>query len=404
MSGAAGANETPAGAATETVSATRAAADAGDLSTFLEADRQSKAGKPPAPVTRPKTDPAKEPKRGEPGRPNAPAPVAGKDGTPAAGPSAADAAADERLRTRIQDAVTTATAESTRRIAELEARLAENTRQPAPAKAEVPAGEPAKNTPEYKRYLAMPDAPKAEDFESVLEHSAAVALFINRKVGEENAEATRNGANAYEKTKQAVERVKSFHGRINTFKEANAALLVDNGQGVKVLPLSPEVKALHGYARLQEMNAERQKAGQPPLPATVDHAIAEEVYDSDIPGEVGMYLSQHPEELGALRQCKTPAALIKAFGRVEDKARAQFTATAGSAEATTEKPPTAAELKERAAAAVDRSVSAAKPPAPSVGKAGAAVDPLKKAVDTGDVGMFLELDRQAMAERRGIRR
>src|SRR5438309_4918978 len=78
---------TPAGAAaiadasTETVSATVVAAEQGDVSTFLDADRAARQGKPVEKVTRAKAAPAKA----------APGPVVvGKGGEPAKGPSAAD--------------------------------------------------------------------------------------------------------------------------------------------------------------------------------------------------------------------------------------------------------------------------------------------------------------------------
>lgn len=381
---------TPSGATpetTETVSATRAAADTGNVSAFLEADRSAREGKAPEKVTRPKTPATPDATRAS-GRPHA-ASVAGKDGAPASGPSAADRAADERLTARIREAVDTSTAQLRRDNEDLRRRLESSARPPEP---KGPAGEPEPRTPEYKRYLAMSDAPKIEDFDSIAEHNAAMAVFVNDTRHAERVAAERRGTADLERAESDIKRVQTFHGRIEAFKQTDPEF---------ASKLSPEVKALHGFQRLQQVNAERAAQGQAPLNATVDHAIAEEIYDSEIPAQVAAHLSAHPDDLAALRQAKNPEQLIKAFGILEHRLKA---GTGAGAVTTPDKPATPAELKDRAAAVVERSVSSASPPAPSLGKPGTGVDPIKKAVDTGDIGMFLELDRQAMAERRGLRR
>lgn len=384
-------NAAPAGAAanetvTEAVSATVAAADSGDVSTFLEADRSARTGKPFEKVQRPK---AVDAKAAGPG-------VAGKGGDVAKGPSAADRDADARLQTRIREAIDTSTAELRRQNQELLDRLNAKPAAGAGDRTDTggaPAGDatPPKASEEYKRYLAMPDAPKLEDFGgNTTEHAAALSVFINDTRHAERQQADRDSTTSFERAKANIERVKTFHGRINEYKQTNPDFATK---------LTPEVKAIHGFARLQQTNAERQARGEAPLSATVDHAIGEAIYDSPAPAQIAVYLSEHPEELAALRQCATPPALIKAFTRLEDKVTG--TATAAAA-ASTDKPPTPAELRASADAVVDRSVSKAQPPAPTLGKVGTGVDPLKKAIETGDVGMFLELDRQAMAEKRGF--
>lgn len=358
---------------TETVTATRVAAEAGDVSTFLEADRAARGGKPVEKITR-----AKTPDAAVSGRPA----VQGKGGAPAKGPTPADADADARLTARIREAVDTSTADLRRQNEDLRKRL-----EPAAGKKEEAA--PAGAAAEHKRYLAMPDAPKLADFDTTAEHTAALAVFINDKRHEERLEAGRQEATTLEKAKADIDRVKTFHGRIQEYKAVDPEF---------ASKLTPEVKALHGFARLQQINAERAEAGQAELPATVDHAIAEEVYDSAVPAQMALHLSQNPADLATLRACKTPAALLKAFARLEDK----VAGSAGADAASTSKQPTAAELRASAAAAVDRHVSKQDPPAPSLGKAGSGVNPLKRALDTGDVGAFLELDRQERAERRGL--
>lgn len=373
----------PAGAAadpnTEVVSATVAAAEQGDVSTFLDADRSARQGKPVEKVTRPKVD-AK-----------ASGPVAGKGGAPAKGPTTADREADERLQARVRDAVELSTAELRRQNKELLDRL--NGKPAAGAgddKKGTPSGEPPKASEEIKRFLAMPNAPKREEFDTDTEHAAALSSFITETRQSERAEADRTVASALERETKSIERVKTFHGRITEFKQANPDFATK---------LTPEVKALHGFARLQQTNAEREARGERPLMATVDHAIAEELYDSAAPAQVAVYLSEHPEELRALRACQNPPALLKAFARLEDKVTGS---AAKPAAASTDKQPTAADLRASAEAVVDRSVSRAQPPAPTVGKAGTGVDPLRKAIETNDIGMFLDLDRQARAEKRGF--
>jgi hypothetical protein len=366
---------------TEIVAATTVAAEKGDVSTFLDADRAARTGKPFEKVQRPKAEPAK-----------AGPVVTGKGGEPAKGPSAADRDADARMTARIREAVDTSTADLRRQNQELLDRL---NRTPAPGagtKDDAPAG--AASKAEVQRYLAMPDAPKLDDFAgNATEHAAALSVFINDKRHAERVDADRQHATGIERAKQDIERVRTFHGRITAYKETDPEFAAK---------LTPEVKAIHGFARLQQINAERSARGEATLPASVDHAIGEEIYDCDAPAQVAVFLSQHPEELATLRACTTPQQLTRAFTRLETKVTGSTGAAAPAAASTLDKSPTPAELRARAEAVVDRSVSHAPPPAPSLGKAGTGVDPLKKAIDTGDIGAFLELDRQSRAEKRGF--
>lgn len=374
----------PAGAAatdtstTEVVSATIAAADKGDVSAFLEADRAARVGKPAEKVQRPVTD--KGAKAG--------AVVAGKFGEAAKGPSAADQEADRRLQTRIQEAVDKTAADLRAENADLRRRL--DGGKPAEEK---PAAKTAPTlTEEVKRILALAGAPKAEDFDTTTELAAAQGAFINETRTAERAAADRDVDTAYKREAAGIERVKTFHGRIQEYKAVNPEFATK---------LTPEVRGLHGFARLNQINAERVATGQPAIPATVDHAIAEAMYDSDVPAQVGVYLSEHPEALTQLRAAKTPEQLMKLFGRIEDKAGA--TPAAATAAATDTKTDTTS-IRARADAAVERSVSSANPPVDTLGKPATQVDPIKKAIDTGDIGAFLELDRQEMAERKGLAR
>lgn len=378
-------NGAPAGAAagtetvgTETVTATIAAADAGDVSTFLEADRAARSGKPLEKIERPKVV-ARDGK-----------PVTGRDGQPAKGPKPADAAADERITARVREAVEIATADQIKKTAALQDELTKlKGAAPAPkVETKTPA---AAAVEDFKRIAALPAAPKAEDFETTTEHTAALSAFVTETRAAERAAAERDTEAQVGREKASIERVKTFHGRINEYKAT------EEGKDFAA-KLTPEVKALHGFARLQADNMAREARGESPLTATVDHAIAEELYDSEAPAQMAVYLSTHPDDLAALRACPNPPALIKLFTRLEAKALG----TTASASAAAEEHTTDADVRERADSAIDRSVSKAKPPAPKVGRAGSGADPLAKALENGDVGMFLELDRQARGEKRGI--
>lgn len=411
---------------TETVSAERAAADRGDVSAFLQASRDRRTGKPAANVERPKADGQQT--RGSDtnadatGRPV----VAGREGTPAKGPTDRDREADERLTTRIRDAVDTATADSRRQIRELEERLAATTRATSTTDTRGTGAATTGESPrkaltsaDIKRYQAMPDAPKLDDkdtagnflYETAQEHSVALADFIGEARATERADAQRTTGDRVARVRKEAERVTTFAGRIEAFKQAHADRLVDNGKGQKIaLPLAPAIGGLYGFAKLAEINAQRQQSGQPPIAATIDHAIAEEIYDSDLPGDVLLFLSDHPEELAALRQCQTPAQLTRVFGRLEQKALGGSTTTASAAGkapgAGASDTDTTAEARRKAADAVDRSVSSAKPLQGNLGRAGnASTDPEESAVKAQDFGAFQQVQRARRVEKfNGARR
>lgn len=416
----------PAGATTETVSAERVAAETGSFSAFQDAAKGRREGKAPAPVTREKPAESAKPA------------VAGKDGQAAKGPSDKDREADERLTARIREAVDTSTAAHVRKIADLErelgtlkGRAAAGTPAADGGRKEEAPKRAALSGADIKKYEALPDAPKLDDkdaagnflYDTPSQHAVAMANFVRDKREEERAAEDRASATHVERVQREATRVKTFADRIEAFKGAHGDQLVDNGKGQKVaLPLTKEVAGLHGYAKLAQLNAERKAAGQAEMPATVDHAIAEEIYDSEIPGHVAIYLSQHPEELGALRKATTPQQLSKAFGRLEERvikadstAAAVFT-SAGTTAASATKPAaspdnkqTTAEAKREAQAAVDRSVSSAKPLNGNLGAAGAGGggDLEEQAIKAGDFGTFAELQRQRredeLARRRGAR-
>lgn len=401
---------------TETVSAEHVAADAGDVGAFLQHSRDRRAGKPPAAVERAKAAPAAE---GAAAVTTRAAVVPGKDGAVAPGPSAKDREADERLTTRIREAVDTSTADLRRQNRELEEQLGAIRRGTTSTteKAGTGAGEAAARKT-VKDYQAMSGAPKLDDkdatgaylYETSGEHAVALAEFVREQREDEKAQTSRKSTEGVERLRHDAARVTTFAGRIEAYKTANPDLLVDNGKGEKTaVPLSPDLAAMHGYAQLATINADRQSKGLAPIPATVDHAIAEELYDSEIPMECAVYLSTHPAELATLRQAQTPAQLTRAVGALEERVRKALPAAAnGTAATTVAAVPSrkdAATSRREAEEAVDRSVSSTRPLKENLGRGGGAdADPEETAVATNNFGLFQETQRARRLEKLGARR
>lgn len=423
---------TPAGATatTETVSPTRVAAETGDVGGFLQAERDARLGKPHEAVTREKpagSEPAAKEKPVSKWAKPAEAPAETPAERAAKGPSQADRDADDRLRRITGEAVETATAElkrQNRELAERLAKLAPADKADAEKKAEakaVPVGRLTKA--EIAKYQSLPDAPKLDDkdangeylYDTPGEHNLALGEFIREKRGEETAARSARSASLVQRGEQEAARHKSFGERVEKFKAENADLLVDRvvrgadgtERTVKAVPLSDEVQRLHGWAMLAHINAERGQRGEAPIPASVDHAIAEQLYDAEEPAVVAVYLSQNPDELKFLRSAASEGDLAVRFGRIAERAASKFGKPADKANGGGEgadKTKTAGAARQAAEKAVDRSVSSVTPPATVLGKGHASVDPIEQAVKSGDVGLFLELEKQARIEKAGYPR
>lgn len=422
----------PAGATTTTeqVSAERAAADAGNVADFLQSSRDARVGKPHEAVTRERKEPPKA--EAKPSKWDKPAgderPVSGKAGEAAKGPSAADREADDRIRRIVSEA----TEGLRRENAELKGRLDQATRtgQPGGDKPKADAG--AQRQPwqltkkEIAAYQAMPGAPKLDDkdasgeflFDSANEHSIALSAFISAKQSEERQQAGRRDQGVAEWSKKQGERFTTFGSRIKAWTEANADKLVDrevtapdgSKSVVKVPPTSDEVRGLYGWSTLAHVNKLRADAGQQPIPPSVDHGIAEHLYDSDTPVEVAIYLSEHPDELKYLRGANSERELSARFGRVEERATRGIGAAKPAESAAVgqngknQKPKTEPEAKREAERAVDRSVSSVKPPDTTLGRGTPSVDGEAEAIHSGDIGSFLAIQREKRAEAAGFRR
>lgn len=103
-----------------------------------------------------------------------------------------------------------------------------------------------------------------------------------------------------------TERTTKFHERLATARAADPEF---------AKKLSPEVYGLKPYA-----------AEPDGTPFTVDHAIAEEIIDSDVPDGLMLHLSANPADLAKLRAASSPKQLNRILGRLEAKLEAPASA------------------------------------------------------------------------------
>lgn len=368
---------TEATAAPTTVSAERAASEAGDFSAFAAADLAKRTGTPlPDVAVEPNDD--------------TPAAAPGPDGRPISRRQA-------KINDAIRESVERATADSRAEIARL---TAENARLRTPA---APAPTPAAPTPaatptvaDYKRYAAMPEAPRLSDvdaagvpvFDSVEEHSAAMAAFVmEQRMAEQGAAAQRQREDA---SLAEAGRVRETRLR----EQLSAAQTADPAFGSK---LSSEVRDLVPASSLR-FDAQGQTvtaaghvvAGVGPLNVLWDH-----VYNSAHVPQLLLHFSAHPEDL---RRFETRPAHLDAlplptlirewdrhiaieFGKLE----ASFAAAApASAPVVPAKPST---------------ISSAPAPAPVHTKTGSSGDAKAAALERGDFATFDRLDQAERAAR-----
>lgn len=205
---------------------------------------------------------------------------------------------------------------------------AENERLKATAPKETPAPPAPKPAP-YKAYLELPGAPKLADFESLEEHSAAMAVFIaDQRLAEREAvraaEADARAAGA-----EAVKTLETYQGQIAA---AGGTAFLDQ--------LTPEVQQLRPVEALQA----RGETAIGPL-----NVLTSEIIKSAIAPQLLQHFSDHPEELRRFETLPHPAAVYRELGKLE---RALEPPSPSSASyATPPKPPRI--LEPRPAAAAD---------------------------------------------------
>lgn len=363
--------EPSATATTETVSATTAAAHDNDFSTFQAASRAAREGKPLAAVE-----------------------VTERE-TPAGDKGAAKPLnRREREQQHINERIRSAVEEATKGLREEVERLRPGARTETvvPAKVEdAPAKEP-----EYKRFLKMAGAPKLDQFESVEEHAAAMAVFISDARDQERTTAARERDEKTSAVQALHTRYTAFNDRMQAAKTADPAFLDK---------LTPEIKDLHGYA-------EAERRGEQVSPRVF---IGEQLYDSPI---VATLLTHFSTEAGAaelraleampehLKGIRNPAEriaahkheIVRALAKIE--ARLESTAVpAGKSDATTEHRAGARDRQSQRETAPKSTITELEPPPTTLKKAGTTADTTEGAVKRNDFAKFQQLERQKREER-----
>jgi hypothetical protein len=236
-----------------------------------------------------------------------------------------------------------------RRIAEQAAEITRlSTTRPAAAprsEARPEAAAPAPASPQdYERYLAMPEAPKQESFDTYDKFSAAMAVFIADQRFADRDRAAQQRADADRQTAAHTERTTKFSEAIKAVVTTDPKFLES---------VSADVLALKPFAALAP--------GEPGGPL---NAIAEELLDSAVAPQLMQHFSAHPEDLQRLAQL-APRDLIREFTRLEGR------------------------FERPAAAPPPKTVSDAPPPPQTLGTRPAdPADPVRGAVMRGDFAAY----------------
>lgn len=193
--------------------------------------------------------------------------------------------------------------EAERKAADLERRLQEVEARTAPPKAET--AKPA--AAEYERFLAMPDAPREEDFDSYTKFTAAMGLFVADKRLEERETQSRQTAEA-QRREQAIAAVNDrYIAQIDEATTADPEFLNT---------LHEDVLAIPTYDALRE--------GERP---TGLHVVGEEIRRSAAVVPVLRYFSQHPEQIQRLAALP-PREITRQLAILESRLAAAPTASA----------------------------------------------------------------------------
>lgn len=335
----------PAESTPATISATLDAANRGDFSAFDAADSAAKRGKP-LPTVEHDTEPA------------APASAAPAERTLSK--------RQEEANDRTRKAVEAATADLRAELDRVKAQIA------APAKSPEPvATPPAAKTPEWKRYMAMPDAPKLEEFDSVAEHTAAMALFITETRDTERATDAQNRQTDESRAKFLDDAGQKFGERIQE------AVKADPDFRSKIAATLLEARPYSGLS-----DDEQPKA-------TLANLAAETALFSKDPFGLYTYLTSHREVAEQIASLPSKDHALRALAQLDGELTAgRSAATAPATDVLT--PPAAPR------AAVPSTVTAAPPPVTTVSRAGSTADPQKAALARGDFGAFdrIEMDKK----------
>lgn len=329
-------------AAPAPVSASVDALNKNDFTAFQDAEGAKRAGKPlsdvaAAPATQ---TPATEP------------PPAATE--PAQPPALSKRQQDANDRTR--RAVEQATADLQARIRELEGRA-------------QPAQPPTPKEPEWRRYAAMPDAPKVDDFERIEDHTAAMSHFIATTMLQERAQNAQHQQHESQRQRFLTERGEKFSTKLQEAAAADPDFLD------KIPPAVATARPLSGLT-----SEERQSA-------TFANVAAEAAFRSEHPHVLLTYLHAHQDEVVAIAS-QPPSEWLPALIHLDGRLSGPLTHPAAPA------------APAPASSASPSPISAAPPPAPELRRTGASVDPKQAALDRGDFSTFQDLSR---AERQAKR-
>lgn len=168
-------------------------------------------------------------------------------------------------------------------------------RQPEPS-----TGKPTTQA-EWERFAAMPDAPNEDDFASVRDYTIAMSLFVSDKRDGERAQRARMTDAQTRHAESVKKTVDSAAQRIEAYRAKDPDL---------ESKINPDLTAV--------VPAKLVPRGQAIGP---DNALMQEILDSDFTPELFIHFSTPEGQTEWNRLCQlgsqNPAALLRAFGRVE---------------------------------------------------------------------------------------
>lgn len=343
---------------TTTISATRDAANTGDFSKFQEAHDAGARGETPARV-----EAVIDPKADE------PVPRGTSTTPPPAAPpvSKRQQATNDAIRTATERAVADATAADKAEIARLQALIPKGDAAPrreavAPA---APAAPASPTVPEYRRIAALPDAPKIDDvdadgkpvYESLGEHAAAMALFVNQ-TREQEARAKQSNE---QHERHYGELSQQYGDRLREAAQAEPDLIS------KIPPALVDAVPMSSLPRGSR--------------ATFANVVAEAGLQSENPARLYKHLHAHQDQTLAIAK-QHPSQWLSALNRLDGR-------LAGPVE-----PAPSLVAAEAPPAAVHSTVTAAPPPPPSLKRSGTSADPKAAALARGDFATFQKIDLQ----------
>lgn len=339
---------TPDAPATTTISAGREAANQNDFNAFDKADRAVRVGQPLPDVEVSVVDTTAAPAKADAVPPTPPVPRTKQK----------DIDADERLRSRVAEAVSTATAATNAEITRLRAQLDATTgrRDAAPPAVTPPAAATTDPKPDVNDLAKYPDGHFDQQFiTDTIDWRVREALRADRDTQQQQTR-ERQQHEAHEV------RVREHDAQFTKFTERfEAAIAADS---TLMDRLDPEFAKLEGSIKL--------KPGQRP---TFGHIVHDVVLQSEHPVELLLHLSDRKE---AERLSLLPGdAFYREIGRIE--------ATFGSGKQSPTPPAGAVETS---------TLTAAPPPPPTLTRAGTTADPKTAAIARGDFATFDKLDVQ----------